>query len=53
MSIYELWYAIAQHWFSGVTCVEVIELYALTMTNATMVGFVLLPYRLILGRRRK
>ena len=51
MSIYELWYAIALHWFDGVTCLEVLELYALTMTNVTMIGFAMLPMWFMRGMR--
>lgn len=49
MSLYQLWLAIAQHWFNGVTCVETLELFAIIMTTWTVIGFAMIPLRFIRG----
>lgn len=52
MSLYELWYAIASHWFDGVPCVQAISLFSVIATLWTCIGFAMIPLRFIRGGRR-
>ena len=47
MSIYQLWFAIAQHVFNGVTCVENLELFAIVATCWTVITVAMIPYYVI------
>ena len=51
MNLYQMWYAVAVNWFSGVTQVLVLEQFAVAATIVTVVGLVLVPVRLLGGRR--
>ena len=52
MSIYQLWYAIAEHFFNGVTCTETLELFSIIATTWTVLGFAMLPLKLMRGGRK-
>lgn len=47
MSIYQLWYAIAEHVFNGVTCVAVLELFAVIATSWTVIMCAMIPYYVV------
>lgn len=47
MSIYQLWYAIAEHVFTGVTEVAVLELFSVIATFWTVIMVALSPYFVI------
>ena len=51
MNLYQMWYAVAANWFNGVTQVLVLEQFAVAATIVTVVGLVLVPLRLLGGRR--
>lgn len=44
MSIYQLWYTIAQHVFDGVTCVAILELFSVVATSWTVIMVAMIPY---------
>lgn len=52
MSIYQLWYAIAEYWFKGVTCTEALELVSMIATCWTFIGFFMIPLKFIRGGKK-
>ena len=51
MNFYQAWYALAAHWFNGVTQPLVLELFSVTATVLTMIGLALVPMCWIGGKK--
>lgn len=47
MSIFQLWYAVAEHVFLGATCVEILELFSIVATSWTVITIFMIPYYVI------
>lgn len=52
MSLWESWFIVCQHVFSGCTVVGVVELVATILTAWSIVMIACVPYYLVRGRRK-